>query len=108
MLRSASLWLQTTGDGIAWAKRILCQPVLIVDLDILDLRKLLEIQVQQIRNGVIRVGRLAGTGQINTGDPIDNFEIAVACEAIVDGNPSILIFLRGARAFEVFIEYTAI
>ena len=56
------LLLQTCGDGIIRAEGIIGQPVLIVDLDVLNIRELLEIEGQQIGNCVIWIGGFARAG----------------------------------------------
>lgn len=79
---------ETPGDRVADSKGILGQAVLIVNFDVLNFGKLLEIVGQDVCNGVIRVGRFAGTGQGEAGDAIGDLELAVPGKSVVNGDPA--------------------
>ena len=73
--------------------------ILVIDLHELHLRELLEIQSDQVRNVEVPAFRRTHALKINIRHAIDYFQFAVAGKAVVDGDPAICIFFRGAGAF---------
>ena len=80
--------------------------MLIVDLDELNIGKLLEICHERARNGVKRSVRLAAAGKVNMRDAIGIGKPAVASKAIEHQSQPLIAF-HIAWAFEVFVEDSA-
>ena len=78
-------------------------PVLIVNLDELNLVELLEIQPEEI--GDVEIPAFGGTytSEINIRHAIHYFQSAVACEAVVDTDPAEGSSFRRAGTFEIFV-----
>ncbi len=87
------LRLQTSRDGISQPIWILCCPIFIINFHKLDLRELLEIVGEQVRDGVCGASTVTCPFEVEMGNTINNFKLAVACEAIRQVDPAVGIFL---------------
>ena len=75
----------------------------IINLDILNIRELLEVYHERARNRVQRPIGLARTCQIDMGDTIGRHQPAVACESIAHQGKTLVPF-NIPRSFEEFIQ----
>ena len=79
---------------------------MIVDLDELNVRELLEVEHKQARNVIQRAVRLADAIEIHVRDAIGKLKFLISCESVEDQCQSLISF-NVARAFEEFIENAA-
>ncbi len=77
---------------------------MIINLHKLYFRELLEIQIEQVGNIEVPAFGGADALEVDVRDAIDYFQFGVASEAVINGDPSIIVSLGRARTFEVFIE----
>lgn len=69
---------------------------MVVDLDELNVRELLEVDGQRAGDGVERAVGLTGAGQIDVRHAVGKFEPAVACKAVEDqGKPIVAFHIAG-------------
>lgn len=79
---------------------------MVVDLDELNVRELLEVGGQRAGNGVECTVGLTGAGQVDVRHAVGKFEPAVACEAVEDeGKPVVAFHVTGT--FEELIQDSA-
>jgi hypothetical protein len=95
--------VQTDGGRIDTPQGVTSGTKLVIDLDILDLRELLEIGGQGLSDAVDHTSGLATSGQIQPGDTFGELQLAVAGEAVRDQGQAALSFSVG-RAFEELIQ----
>lgn len=79
---------------------------MIVDLDELDVRELLEVRHERTGNGIERAVRLTIAREVDMGDTIREGEPAVACETIQHESKPLIAF-HVAGTFEEFIQHRA-
>jgi len=62
---------------------------LVVNLDELNLRELLEVLYQRLGNGVKRAVRLAITNEVNMRNTIGKGKLAITCKPVIERDPAI-------------------
>ena len=97
------LRLQTGGDGIAQAVRVLSRFILVVDLYESNLGELFEVQSNQVCNSEIAPIGCAGACEEDVRDTISDFEPTITSETVIESYPAELEAFGGTRSFEVFI-----
>jgi len=78
--------------------------VLIIDFYELNLTELFKIQSEQISDVKVFAFGGAHTGKIYMRDAVRNFESAVACETVIDTDPTEGSSFDGTGTFEIFIQ----
>ena len=58
--------------------------VLVVDLDVTDLWELLEVEREQVGDGVVDILAVARTAQVDARDAVLHFDLAVSGETILE------------------------
>ncbi len=79
-------------------------PILIVNLDRLNLRELFKIEIEQVGNVEVIAIRHAHALEINTCDAIVQLKFTITSKAVVESNPTIGVSFCKAGTFEIFIE----
>ena len=79
-------------------------PVLIIDLHKLNIAKLLEIQSEQTGNVEVLTFGGAYTFEVDIRNTVLHFQSTIACEAVIDTDPTEGGSFGGAGTFEVFVE----
>ena len=97
-------WIETYRSRVAACQGFARIAVLIIDLDVLYFGELFEIQRDQVSNVEALAFGHAGTFKINVRDTVLHLQSAIACEAVIDTDPTEGSSFGCAGTFEVFIE----